>query len=234
MIQPDNKYTAMQLNSYNNEALTWSEDSPDAVVGSFHAHNNWPDYELLFKGITDTAKKRILDFACGPGRNIVKYKDRFEQIDGVDISPVNIEKAQCYLASRNITNSVLYTCNGVDLSVIDSEIYDIVMSTIALQHICVYEIRKNIFKDIYRVLKTGGIFTAQMGFGSPSPSTVNYYDNYYEAPGTNRACDVCIETPDQLKKDLIEIGFSKFKYTITQTGPGDTHPNWIFFNSIKC
>jgi hypothetical protein len=107
------------------------------------------------------------------------------------------------------------------------------MSTIALQHICVYEIRKNIFKDIYRILKTGGVFTAQMGFGSPSVATVGYYDNFYDATATNRGCDVCIETPEQLKTDLIEIGFNNFNYEITQTGPGDCHPNWIFFNASK-
>ena len=39
--------------------------------------------------------------------------------------------------------------------------YDFVMSTIALQHICVYDIRYSIMKDIHRVLKDGGVFTAQ-------------------------------------------------------------------------
>ena len=87
--------------------------------------------------------------------------------------------------------------------------------------------------DIYRVLKEGGIFTAQMGFGSPSPMTVGYYENYYDATGTNRRCDVCIETTEQLESDLTKIGFKDFKYKITQTGPGDCHPNWIFFNCKK-
>lgn len=28
----------------------------------------------------------VLDFGCGPGRNIVKYNKRFNRIDGVDIA----------------------------------------------------------------------------------------------------------------------------------------------------
>jgi hypothetical protein len=88
-------------------------------------------------------------------------------------------------------------------------------------------------KDVYRALKNGGIFTAQMGFGSPSPMTVGYYENYYDATGTNRRCDVCIETVEQLENDLNKIGFTEFNYSITNVGPGDCHPNWIFFNVKK-
>lgn len=223
----------MQLSAYNHEAGYWSESNPDPVVGSFHAHNQWKDYENLFSHISNANEKIALDFACGPGRNLVKYAPIFKRLDGVDISPVNIEKAKNYTLNNGITNINLYTNNGVDLSIIESNTYDVVMSTIALQHICVYEIRKSIFEEIYRILRSDGVFTAQMGFGSPSPQTVGYYENNYDAQGTNRACDVCIESPDQLEKDLISIGFKEFNYAITPVGPGDLHPNWIFFNARK-
>ena len=173
-----------------------------------------------------------MDFACGPGRNIVKYNGRFKRLDGVDISPVNIGKAQSYTSNRGI-ETVLYTSIGTDINVVPTDTYDFVMSTIALQHICVYDIRYSIMKDIHRVLKNGGIFTAQMGFGSPSPQTVGYYENYYDAQSSNRACDVCIESPEQLEKDLTEIGFTDFQFVIGPVGPGDIHPNWIYFSCVK-
>jgi predicted O-methyltransferase YrrM/ubiquinone/menaquinone biosynthesis C-methylase UbiE len=194
--------------------------------------NDWDDYENLFKRLQNQSELVGLDFACGPGRNIVKYNGRFKRLDGVDISPINIEKAQTYTSNNGI-KSVLYTSSGVDISVVPSETYDFVMSTIALQHICVYDIRYSIMKDIHRVLKDGGVFTAQMGFGSPSPSTVGYYENYYDAESSNRACDVCIETTEQLEKDLLKIGYKDFKYTIGPVGPGDCHPNWIYFSCMK-
>jgi ubiquinone/menaquinone biosynthesis C-methylase UbiE len=232
MLESTNKYTQMQLNQYNSLASGWSEENRDPVVGSFDAHNQWADYENLFTNIDNQSEKIGLDFACGPGRNIVKYSNRFKRLDGVDISPVNIENAKKYISSNSIESN-LYVSNGVGIDCIESDTYDFVMSTIALQHICVYDIRYSIMKDIYRILKDGGVFTAQMGFGSPSPATVGYYENYYDADGTNRTCDVCIETTDQLEKDLFEIGFKDFHYVIGPVGPGDIHPNWIYFNCTK-
>ena len=222
----------MQLNAYNKDASRWSEQNRDPVVGSFDRHNNWNDYEHLFKRLNNQSELIGLDFACGPGRNIVKYNSRFKRLDGVDISPVNIEKAKNYTSSKEIKSN-LYVSSGVDIDVVPPNEYDFVMSTIALQHICVYDIRYSIMKDIHRVLKDGGVFTAQMGFGSPSPKTVGYYENFYDAKGTNRACDVCIETPDQLEKDLLEIGYKDFQYIIGPVGPGDVHPNWIYFSALK-
>jgi SAM-dependent methyltransferase len=232
MINKENKYTQMQLNLYNGLASQWSEENREPVVGSFDAHNQWADYENLFQRLENQSELIGLDFACGPGRNIVKYNGRFKRLDGVDISPINIEKAQTY-TSNNKIETVLYTSSGTDISIVPSDMYDFVMSTIALQHICVYDIRYSIMKDIHRVLKDGGLFTAQMGFGSPSPQTVGYYENYYDAESSNRACDVCIETPEQLEKDLLEMGYKDFQYKITSVGPGDLHPNWIFFNVTK-
>lgn len=222
----------MQQKHYDNAAAKWSEDDRDHVVGSFDAHNNWPDYELLFDRIENQKDKIGLDFACGPGRNLVKYGSRFKRLDGVDISEINIKKALNYTNNHCLSPN-LYVCNGVSLEKINSNEYDFVMSTIALQHICVYDIRYSIFKEIFRVLKNDGIFTAQMGFGSPAIQTVGYYENFLDAPGTNRACDVCVASSDQLKEDLFKIGFKDFEYKITKVGPGDCHPNWIFFNAKK-
>ena len=232
MINKENKYTQMQLNLYNALASQWSEENREPVVGSFDGHNAWNDYENLFSRLENQSELIGLDFACGPGRNIVKYNGRFKRLDGVDISPVNIGKAQSYTSNRGI-ETVLYTSTGTDISVVSSNEYDFVMSTIALQHICVYDIRYSIMKDIHRVLKGGGVFTAQMGFGYPSPQTVGYYENYYDAESSNRACDVCIESTEQLEKDLLEIGYKDFQYIIGPVGPGDIHPNWIYFSCVK-
>lgn len=233
MIEIDNRYTQMQLNQYNAEASQWSEQNRDKVVGSFDLHNQWNDYKILFERIENTKDKLAIDFGCGPGRNLVRYNNTFKRLDGVDISPINIEKAKLYCFRNGIINNNLYVNNGIDLQIIESEQYDVVMSTITLQHICVHDIRKSLFKEFHRVLKSGGILTAQMGYGSPSPQTVEYYENYYDADGTNRICDVCIESYKQLEDDLLGIGFTDFQYKITPVGPGDFHPNWIFFSVVK-
>ena len=46
-------------------------------------------------------------------------------------------------------------------------------------------------------------------------------------------CDTRVEDPDQIKNDLYKIGFNNFEHWIRPPGPGDNHPNWIFFTAVK-
>ena len=86
-----------------------------------------------------------------------------------------------------------------------------VFSTITFQHICSHKIRFSLFKEIFRILKDGGYFSCQMGFGGITlkegqvvTSGVNYFDNYYTAEGTNGFMDVNILDENNLKLDLIK------------------------------
>jgi hypothetical protein len=72
-----------------------------------------------------------------------------------------------------------------------------------------------------------------MGYGKNSPNTVPYYVNFTSALTTNRGCDVEVRSPEQVRDDLVAAGFAEFEYWIRPTGPGDTHPNWIFFTAVK-
>jgi ubiquinone/menaquinone biosynthesis C-methylase UbiE len=233
MVDSHNKYSIMQKEQYDRDASYWSINDRDHVVGTFDQHNIWQDYDLfLFKNI-DTQSKVALDFACGPGRNIVKFNNRFKRIDGVDISEINLSNAKIWCQTNNVKVPTLYQNGGTDISVVPSNEYDIIFSTIAMQHICVHEIRFSLLKDFYRTIKSKGFICIQMGFGTNHPRTVGYYENFYDAPGTNSMCDTRVEDPNQLKNDLEKIGFINFDYDIRPVGPGDGHTNWIFFRAQK-
>ncbi len=233
----EKRYAFFQKKMYENMASK-SDYTPgkvkEYVVGAgYDDHNTWKDYdEYLMKYAGDYKDKLALDFATGPGRNIIKYHNRFKRVDGVDISETNIKNARANLDSRDIKTE-LYTNNGMDLSAIPSGMYHFVFSTIALQHICSYNIRRRLLTEFYRVLASGGRLSIQMGYGPGKKGSVGYHENAYWALLTNGGRDTRVESPDEVQKDLESIGFKNFEYWIRPPGPGETHPNWIFFTAVK-
>lgn len=235
MTKNKKDYLNMQNSYYDEYAAKWSLDFRDPVVGSYDAHNNWSDYdEFLFKDF-DTNGLVALEYGCGPGRNIVKFSNRFLRIDGIDISNVNIEKAKLNVKANGIKEPNLYVTTGDNLSAIADGVYDVVFAVICFQHICVHEIRFNILKDIHRVLKPGGKLCFQMGYGGKGEiPTAGYYDNNYDAGSTNGHSDVSIQDEQTIFDDLVgKIGFSNYKSDIRPTGPGDNHKNWIWIQVEK-
>jgi ubiquinone/menaquinone biosynthesis C-methylase UbiE len=235
MSKNKNDYLAMQNSYYDEYASQWSLDFRDPVVGSYDAHNNWSDYdEFLFKDF-DTNGLVALEYGCGPGRNLVKFSNRFARIDGVDISDVNINKAKINLEHNGISGSNLYVTSGDNLSMIEDNTYDVVFAVICFQHICSHEIRFNILKDIHRVLKPGGKLCFQMGYGGKEGiPTAGYFDDVFDAASTNGHADVSITDESDIQKDLTEkIGYINYKSDIRETGPGDNHRNWIWIQVEK-
>lgn len=238
LLRGEAKYAYFQKHMYEYLAKQskYSHDSKeDLVVGTYDLQNEWKDYDdYILKYVDESYKQKLaLDFATGPGRNIIKYHDRFLRLDGVDISEKNIENAKENLRYHKVTEPVLYVNNGMDLSEIPSETYDFIMSTIALQHICVYTIRLNLLKEFYRVLKPGGRISLQMGYGSDIPNSVPYYGNDYAALLTNGHHDTQIESADYVKKDLEKIGFIGFEYWLRPSGPKSKQKEWIYFTALK-
>lgn len=208
----------------------------DYVVGSWEAHDRWPDYnDYLMKYVPRDGSWVAIDYGCGPGRNLRRWSSIFARIDGVDISQNNLNNARIFL-ERDIPAAKkpnLFLTGGMDCGGAPKNYYDFAFSTICLQHICVHQVRFSILKSLFDCLKPGGRISLQMGYGVPSPYTFPYSANHYQAADTNRLADVAISSPDELRQDLEKIGFAKFEYWIRPVGPGDIHPNWIFFTAVK-
>ena len=222
----------MQKRHYDNEGITGNMNRQNHMN-----HNGNPDYwNILVKDTEDSEyrNKIGLDFACGCGRNVLNLYNRFKRMDGVDISPELIKECE-----KNFENFEVeperynfFACNGVSLDIIQDNTYDFIMSTIALQHICVHDIRFNYFKEFFRVMKSGGVLSFQMGFGTQHSNTRDYYDNYYDATGTNSECDVRVTDPNDIVNELELLGFSNITYIIRPAWD-DRHGEWIFVRAEK-
>ena len=220
-----NHYLVMLNNHYKNGTNNHEE------------HNSNPRYwDILLGEIKRNPNfysgKKALDFGCGKGRNVTNMLSlaNFESVNGIDVSEDNIVFCN---NSYDKTRSSFFKNSGKDLSALKNEDYDFVMSTIVLQHICVHELRFNLFKEIHRVMKTGGIFSFQMGYGPEivTPHISKYFDNNYSAAGSNGANDVRISDPNTLVADLKEVGFNNISYEIHESHEDPNHPQWIY---VKC
>jgi ubiquinone/menaquinone biosynthesis C-methylase UbiE len=226
MINKENKYTQMQKAQYapgtnNHENHNANSNYWDILLSDLKDKENWDG-------------KIALDFACGKGRNVTNMFNLCDwtRVDGIDISTGNID----YNKTEYVNQSSNWYCNnGTDVSQLNDNEYDFIMSTIALQHIPVYDIRKSLITDLLRTLKPGGLFSFQLGYGegleSPIGPRVSYFENYYDAPGTNSMCDVRVHTEEEVINDLIEIGFINITTEVRESYDDSGHPQWIY---IKC
>ena len=227
-MNKDNQYTNMQKRQY------------DKGTGNHLEHNDNPDYWNILLGDLKNKElwkgKKALDFACGKGRNVTNMRNlcEWQRVDGIDLSIGNIN--YCKENYKNYLSN-WYCNNGIDVSDLKTNEYDFVMSTIALQHIPVYDIRKSLLTDLLRVLKPQGLFSFQMGYGKDlkdkfGRAKSTYYDNSWDASGTNSIHDVRIQNENQIIDDLKEIGFVNITTNIKEIGEYDAgHDYWIY---IKC
>lgn len=211
-----------------------SGDYKSGLVGWYDEHMKDENEEkFLFGGLDLPENALALEVGCGPMRNAIKFKDKFKRVDGADVSSVILQKAVDDLTAAGVTIPNLYHMDGRSLTGIPDNTYDVVFMIISHQHIGSRDWRLSLYKDINRVLKPGGYFTFQSGYGPGHPISVDYFHNYTEEDEANgRHFDVRIEDENHLKKDLTNQGFSDIVFQFTPPCH-DQHPQWIWTQCRK-
>ena len=114
------------------------------------------DYEKLVLNDDMIPKHSvIIDLGCGIGRLSEFMAKDFRKVYGVDISGEMIKQGRVRL--RNAPNIEFIESDGDNIPLLDNSI-DVVFSYLVFQHIKDRDMVSNNFAEVYRVLRSRGIF----------------------------------------------------------------------------
>lgn len=108
--------------------------------------------QLALQGLTIHSESQVLDLCCGSGQTtqfLVKLSDN---VTGLDASPLSIKRAQ-----QNVPQAEYVEAFAENMPISDNK-FDIVHTSAALHEMQPEQLQK-ILKEVYRVLRPGGVFT---------------------------------------------------------------------------
>ena len=122
--------------------------------------------DQLAKLDVDVRLERALDFGCGPGRLVQALGDHFHSVDGVDITEGMVTRAR--ELNRHGDRCRYHQNARPDLSLFPNETFDLVHSTITLQHIAT-PLALGYISEFIRVVKPGGVVVFDVPSTSANP-----------------------------------------------------------------
>lgn len=117
-------------------------------------------HHLPLQGLTINPETKVLDLCCGSGQ-ATKFLVQYSQdVTGLDISPLSLQRAQ-----RNVPQGKYVEAPAEDMPFPDNQ-FDLVHTSVAMHEMETNQLEL-IFREVYRVLKPGGIFT-MVDFHTPT------------------------------------------------------------------
>jgi len=104
--------------------------------------------------------EKALDFGCGVGRLTRALADKFTECYGVDISEKMIKKA--LELNGHIANCKFIVNESDNLRIFQDNYFDLIYTSIVLQHISDIEITKSYISEFIRVLDKDGLLVFQL------------------------------------------------------------------------
>jgi SAM-dependent methyltransferase len=141
------------------------------------AKKNWSDQEYFDSGRENVAREiltdmgnvcqgkdpkqmKVLEIGCGSGRITRALAEVFGEVYAVDISGEMIRQARESL--RDAPHAHVFQNNGSDLQVLGDLQVDFAFSYIVFQHIPSRDVIRSYIREVYRLLRPGGLFKFQV------------------------------------------------------------------------
>lgn len=108
--------------------------------------------QLALHGLTIESDTKVLDLCCGSGQAtqvLVKYS---QNVTGLDASPLSLKRAR-----QNVPQAQYVEAFAEKMPFADNQ-FDVVHTSVALHEMQSGQLQQ-IIKEVYRVLKPGGVFT---------------------------------------------------------------------------
>ena len=107
--------------------------------------------QLALQNLTVSAKTKVLDLCCGSGQTTQFLVQYSQDVTGLDASPLSLQRAKKNVPSANYVEAFAESMpfGGGD--------FDLVHSSVAMHEMQPAQL-KQIFQEVHRVLKPGGLF----------------------------------------------------------------------------
>lgn len=116
-------------------------------------------HHLPLQGLAISSETKVLDLCCGSGQATQFLVQYSQDLTGLDISPVSLERAK-----RNVPQAKYVEAMAQDMPFPNAQ-FDLVHTSVAM-HEMKPSVLRQILKEVYRVLKPGGVF-ALVDFHKP-------------------------------------------------------------------
>ncbi|MGA9382826.1 MAG: class I SAM-dependent methyltransferase [Phormidium sp.] len=108
--------------------------------------------QLALQGLSINSQTKILDLCCGSGQATQVLVQYSQNVTGLDASPLSLQRAK-----NNVPEAEYVQAFAEEMPFADN-IFDVVHTSVAMHEMKPEQLRQ-IFQQVYRVLKPGGIFT---------------------------------------------------------------------------
>ncbi len=159
-----------------------------------------------------------LDIGCGPGYLAIEMAKRSHlKIIGVDIDPEAVQIARENVNREKLTDRITIETGDVHRLRFADDTYDLIVSRGSFLF---WENTLQAFREIYRVLKPGGVAFIGGGMGRAiTPEKKSAIKKKMEQAGFLKSCQRMI-TPVMMQEILESINILEYK--ILADGPGDS------------